>query len=113
MKTVYLNENNVEGMKTIYNRESKSGELTIQLYSFHDINMKFLVVVTPPYIYHEIYVEECLEASLGEESCGHRSLETRNNYSINRGCCESREDWYLDTIHSYSSNQVVLSVGLF
>ena len=27
-------------------------ELTIKLYSCHNINMKFLVVVAPPYIYH-------------------------------------------------------------
>ena len=37
--------------KTMYNRESKILELTIQLYSCHNINMKFLVVVTPPSIY--------------------------------------------------------------
>ena len=46
-----LNENSVE-RKPCINRESKSHELTIKLYSFHDINMKFLVVVTPPFIYH-------------------------------------------------------------
>ena len=34
------------------NRESKSLELTIKLYSCHNINMKLLVVVTPPSIYH-------------------------------------------------------------
>ena len=57
MKTVYpdennvvLNENTVE-RKTCINRESKSNELKIKLYSCHDINMKFLVVVTPPSIY--------------------------------------------------------------
>ena len=58
MKTVYLDENNVvldgNGVerKPCINRESKSFELTIYLYSCHDINMKFLVVVTPPSIYH-------------------------------------------------------------
>ena len=58
MKTVYqdennvvLNENSVE-LKQCINRESKSLKITIKLYSFHDINMKFLVVVTPPSIYH-------------------------------------------------------------
>ena len=48
-----LNENSVEG-KPCINRESKSNELTIQLYIFHDINMKFLAVVTQPSIYHLI-----------------------------------------------------------
>ena len=58
MKTIYpyennvvLNENSVEG-KPCINGESKSDELTIYLYSCHDVNMKFLVVVTPPSIYH-------------------------------------------------------------
>ena len=46
-----LDENSVE-WKPCINRESKSLELTINLYSCHDINMKFLVVVTPPSIYH-------------------------------------------------------------
>ena len=48
---VVLDENSVE-RKPFINRESKSDELTIQLYSCHDINIKFLVVVTPPSIYH-------------------------------------------------------------
>ena len=58
MKTVYrdednvvLDENSVE-RKPCINRESKSDELKIQLYSCHDINIKFLVVVTSPSIYH-------------------------------------------------------------
>ena len=58
MKTVYqdeiffvLDENSVE-WKPCINRGSKSLELTIKLYSCHDISMKFLVVVTPPSIYH-------------------------------------------------------------
>ena len=57
-KTVYqdennvvLDENNVE-RKPCINKESKSLELTIGSYSCHNINMKFLVVVTPPSIYH-------------------------------------------------------------
>ena len=45
-----MNENSVEGNPCI-NRESKSDKLTIQLYSCHDINMKFLAVVTPPSIH--------------------------------------------------------------
>ena len=59
MKTIYQDENNVildensVEWKPCINRESKSLELTIKLYSCHDINMKFLVVVTPPYIYHK------------------------------------------------------------
>ena len=58
MKTFYQDENNVVldeksvEWKPCINRESKSDELTIKLYSCHDINMKFLVVVTPPSIYH-------------------------------------------------------------
>ena len=57
MKTVYLDENNVVlnensvERKPCIDRESKIDELTIKLYSYHDINMKFLVVVTPPYMY--------------------------------------------------------------
>ena len=58
MKTVYPDENNVVidensvEIKPCINRESKSDELTIYLYSCHDINMKFLAVVTPLSIYH-------------------------------------------------------------
>ena len=54
MKTVYQDENSVVQyensveLKPCINRESKSLELTIKLYSCRDINMKFLVVVTPP-----------------------------------------------------------------
>ena len=60
MKTVYPDENNVVlyensvERKPFINRESMSLELTIYLYSCHDINMKFLVVVTPPSIYQDI-----------------------------------------------------------
>ena len=46
MKTV------LKERKLCINRESKSDELTIYLHSCHDINMKFLEVVTPPSIYH-------------------------------------------------------------
>ena len=48
---VVLSENSHEG-KPCINRESKSDELTIYLYSCQDINMKLLVVLTPPSIYH-------------------------------------------------------------
>ena len=48
---VVLNKNSVE-IKPCINRESKSDELTIYLYSCHDINMKLLVVVAPPSINH-------------------------------------------------------------
>ena len=58
MKTVYqdainvvLDENSDE-LKQSINRESKSLQLTIQLYNCHDIIMKFVVVVAPPSIYH-------------------------------------------------------------
>ena len=57
MKTVYpdgnnvvLDENSVE-RKTCINRESRGLELGIELYTCHNINMNFLVVVTPPTIY--------------------------------------------------------------
>ena len=59
MKTVYpdeknvvLNENSVE-RKPCINRESKSNELTIKLYSFHDTNMILLVAITSPSIYQK------------------------------------------------------------
>ena len=45
MKTV------LKERKPCINRESKSSELTIYLNSCHDINMKLLLVVTPPSIY--------------------------------------------------------------
>ena len=48
---VVLDEKSVE-IKPSINRESKILELAIKLYSCHDINMKFIVVVTPPSIYH-------------------------------------------------------------
>ena len=58
MKTVYQNENNVVldensvEKKPCINIESRSFDITTYLYSCHDINMKFLVVVTPPSTYH-------------------------------------------------------------
>ena len=50
MKTMLFLMKKIE-IKPYINRESKIDELTIKLYSCHNINMKFLVVVTPPYIY--------------------------------------------------------------
>ena len=58
MKNVYQDENNVVlyensvEWKPCINREIKSLYLPIKLYSCHNINMNFLVVVTPPSIYH-------------------------------------------------------------
>ena len=50
---VVLNEKSVEG-KPCMNRESKSLEILIYLYSCYNINMKFLEVVTPPSIYQTL-----------------------------------------------------------
>ena len=63
METVYQDENNVVldensvEWKTYINIDSNSLEITIKLYSCHDINMKFLVIVTPPYIYQYLIHE--------------------------------------------------------
>ena len=63
MKTVYLDEKNIVlngksvERKPCINRGSKRNELTIKLYSCHNINMKFLVVLTPPSIYHILFIE--------------------------------------------------------
>ena len=70
MKNVVLDENGVD-RKTCINRESNRDELTIQLYSCHYINMKFLVVVTPPYIYHGCSTRTTL---LEEKSTGKKDL---------------------------------------
>ena len=91
MKTVYLDENNVVlNKKSVeknpcINRESKSYELTIKVYSYHDINMKSLVVVTPPSIYHgwstwKTFWEEKFAAkkdlfqSVNMRNCGHHKV---------------------------------------
>ena len=79
-----MNEKSVEG-KSCIDRESKSDELTIKLYSCHDINMKFLVVVTPPYIYHGCSTrktfweenftgKEHLILSVNMKNCGRRKV---------------------------------------
>ena len=84
MKTVYPDENNVVldensvELKPCINRESKSLELTIYLYSCHHINMKFLVVVTPPSIYHgcstwKIYWEEKFTPMI-MKNCGRHNV---------------------------------------
>ena len=49
-KNIVLNENSVEG-KPCINIESKSDDLTIQLYSCYDIDMKLLAFVTTLSIY--------------------------------------------------------------
>ena len=91
MKTVYQDENNVVldencvERKPCINRESKSLELTIYLYSCHDINMKFLVVVTPPYIYYGCSTQKTfreekftgkkdLFLSVNKKNCGRRKV---------------------------------------
>ena len=94
MKTVYpdennfvLDENSVE-RKPCINREIKSDEIPIQLYSCHDINMKFLVVATPPSIYHgcstlKMFWEEKftgkkdLFQSVNMKNCGRRKVRKR------------------------------------
>ena len=60
-------------------------DLTIKLYSCHNINMKFLVVVTPPSIYHSFSTRKtfwkenftgkqyCFE-SVNMKNCGRRKV---------------------------------------
>ena len=91
MKNVYQDENNVVldensvEWKPCINREIKSLELTIKLYSCHDINIKFLVVVTPPSIYHgcstrktfweeKITGKQDLFESVNMKNCGRRKV---------------------------------------
>ena len=88
MRNVYQDKNNVVLVennfewKACINIESNSLELTIKLYSCHDINMKFRVVVTPPSIYHgcstrKMFWEENftgkqdLFESVNMKNCGH------------------------------------------
>ena len=60
---VYPDENNVVldsksvERKPCIDIESKNFEITISLYRFHGINMKFLEVVTPMYIYQTKYLK--------------------------------------------------------
>ena len=91
MKNVYPDENNVvlyensNERKPCINREIKSNELTIYLYSCHNINMKFLVVVTPQSIYHgcstrkafweeKFTGKEDLFQSVNMKNCGHHKV---------------------------------------
>ena len=96
MKTVYPDENNavldedsVE-IKLFINRESKSHEIKIQLYSCHNINMKFLLVVTPPSIYHGCFTwktlgeekftcKQDLFQSINMKICGRRKVRKHKN----------------------------------
>ena len=90
-----MNENSVEG-KSYINRESKSLELTIQLYRCYDEH-KALAVVTPPSIYHgcsthktfweEIFTgEEKLFSAVNMKYCGrwnvrkHREIKDNDKY---------------------------------
>ena len=90
-KTVYQDENNVVldensvEWKPCINRESKSLELTIKLYSCQNINMKFLVVVITPSIYRgcstrKTFWEEKLTGkqdlfeSVKMKNCGRRKV---------------------------------------
>ena len=103
MKTVYPDENNVVIVENSFerkpciNKESKSLELTIKLYSCHDINMKFLVVVTPPCIYHGCSTRKAfwdekftgkkyLFQSVNMKNCGRRKVrkhkEIKGRYKI-------------------------------
>ena len=91
MKTVYPDENNVVlnknsvEWKPCINRESKSDELTVKLYSCHNTNMKFLVALTPLSIYHgcstrNTFWEEKLTGkkylfqSVNMKNCGRRKV---------------------------------------
>ena len=65
---VVLNEKSVEE-KPCINRESKSLEIKIELYSCYDINMNLQAFLTPPSIYHV--------APLGRRS-GRKSSQVRN-----------------------------------
>ena len=87
---VVLNENSIEG-KPCINRQIKSNELTMSLYSCHDITMKLLAVVTPPYIYHGCSTwktfweenftgKENLFLSVNMKNCGRRRV--RNHKEI-------------------------------
>ena len=55
-------------------------------------------------MYDESYEEECMEVFLGEESCGHRSIETRRPSSINCGNREILGHRSQETSHPTSSN---------
>ena len=81
-------------MKLCINRESKSLKLTIQLYSCHNINMKLLVVVTPPSIYHKANID-------GEKLCNEKiqqavidlraELNLEHERNINNISCDNEQ----------------------
>ena len=103
MKTVYQDENNVViyensvERKPCINIECKSLELTIWLYSCHDINMKVLVVVTPPSIYHgcstwnmlweeKFTGKQDLFHSLNMKNCGRRKVRKHKEIRASDKC---------------------------
>ena len=84
-------------MKTMYNRESKILQLTIKLYSCHNINMKFLVVVTPPSIYHGCSTRKTLWEekftgkkdffeSMNMKNCGRRKVRKHKDIKGSNKC---------------------------
>ena len=100
-KNVVLNENSVEG-KPYINRESKSNELKIQLYSCHGINMNLLAVVTSPYIYqypitvvaaHRLMISHSSAVVVKTKQCdsemafGQKSINCKAGYGTRRGSC--------------------------
>ena len=103
MKTVYQDENNfvldeksVE-LKPCINKESKSLELTIKLYICHNINMKFLLVVTPPSIYHgcstrktfwegKFSGEQDLFESVNMKNFGQRNVRKHKEIKVSNKC---------------------------
>ena len=81
---IVLNENSVD-RKPCINRESKRDELANNLYSCHNTNMKFLVVLTLSSIYHgcstqmtfwkEIFTgKKDLFQSVNMKNCGRRKV---------------------------------------
>ena len=93
MKTVYQDENNVVldensvEWKPFINRESNILELTIKLYSCHDININFLVVLILPSIYHGCSTRKTF---LEEKFTGKQDLFESVNMK-NCGCCKVRK----------------------
>ena len=72
-------------------------EITIKLYSFHGINMKFLVVVTPPSIYHgcstrktfwkeKFTGKQDLFESVNMKNCGRRKVRKHNDIKVSDKC---------------------------
>ena len=120
MKTVYQDENNVVldensvELKPCINRESKSLELTIKLYSCHDINIKFLVVVTPPSIYHgfstrKTFWEEKftgkqdLFESVNMKNCGQRKVRKHKEIKGSDKCVTLNTDEILNISEKFDN----------